>query len=120
MLGGRAGLVGIQQALRQPHAVLRGGRQFVSFLRIAQRPARVKRVHGRMGYFADFAFNPQFGQINGKEIHDAAQHGKHEQNQQPIQLAPTANGVNGKKDRRDDMHRAQIRNGKIKHAKPLR
>ena len=34
--------------------------------------------------------------VDGKEVNHTAEQGKHEQNKQPIQLAPTAHGVYGK------------------------
>ena len=119
MFGGRTRLIGLQQALRQLHAILRGGCQLVGLLRIAQRLARIQCLHGHAGNLANFALQPRFRQIDGEKVHHAPQHGEHEKDQQPIQLTPATNGMDGKKERHEDVQPTQnVR--KIKHAKPLR
>ena len=81
MSGRFTGLVIVEQALRQLHAVLRRGCERVRLARLAQRLARVQCLQGGTRHFAHAPPDPHIGPIHGKKIHHTAQHRKHEQEQ---------------------------------------
>ncbi len=106
---GVGGLVVGQQCIGQAQAILHRGRQIESLACFTQFAARIQRFAHFAQRTSGASVVAHFRDENHGGVDDAAEQRKHEKNEQPIHLAPGAQGVDGE-DHRDDDVQAEAEN----------
>ncbi len=96
-------LPGFQQSRSKPHPMLDSRRAVEITPCLAHGPIRIHQLRNSTRSSAPTARFTQARQIDRKEIHQAAEQGKREQQQQPVHILVRTHHVHGKEQRNNDV-----------------